>query len=76
MLELGLGCGDFQDTYSFVIDPGVATPVTVVPGAPHWNTKKVKHTTQYYKIGSKTVGSGRIVKTHTLQFYIGCGRQE
>lgn len=63
----------FTDTYAYQWQG--ATPQPVNPIDPNANVT-VQHAPQYYRAGNTTIGDGIQVKTHTLQFYRGKGRQE
>jgi hypothetical protein len=63
----------FQETYGMPSNP-ILIPAPVNPGAPG-STTPVMHATQYYRAGSTTVGRGRLIKTHRVQFYRGQARQ-
>ncbi|MDF2178632.1 hypothetical protein P2G88_10265 [Aliiglaciecola sp. CAU 1673] len=65
----------FGDTYGVLACPGRFWPNPVHPGD-NLAHNKVKHATQYYRVGSLTPGHGRIVKIHKAQYYLGYGRQE
>jgi hypothetical protein len=79
------GVSTFRDNYRFTSDP-VFNPSPSPACMPAWQgappahpvgwDSNVKYTVQYYKIGTNTVGCGRIVKTQTAQFRQGSGRAQ
>jgi len=67
--------GRFRDKYASPTAPG-RVPSPVNPGAANWNVTPVCHIPQHYYVGTSSVGGGRIVSSHTVQYYIGCGRHQ
>ncbi len=62
----------FDDYYRFQNED--ATPTPVNHDDPNAGVK-VMHAPQYYRGGSLTIGSGYLMKNHTMQFYRGKGDQ-
>jgi hypothetical protein len=69
--------GTFTDTYGWIVyngQPSNFMPRAVEPTDPSANNH-VKHAQQIYRIGSWSVGEGKIMGQHTIQYNLGNARQ-